>query len=70
MAYSVSFDWKQHHLVSRDATVYKSGDVVAVVSGGCTTIPESDLEERPVIPGYTAKFPSHRQVAKKSKPGK
>nr|XP_021150097.1 protein PTHB1 isoform X1 [Columba livia] len=41
----------------------------AVMPGGCTTIPESDLEERPVIPGYTAKFPSHRQVAKqKSKP--
>lgn len=39
--------------------------------GGCTTIPESDLEERPVIPGYTANFPSHRQVSKqKSKPGK
>ncbi|XP_064911229.1 protein PTHB1 isoform X6 [Columba livia] len=42
----------------------------AVMPGGCTTIPESDLEERPVIPGYTGKFPSHRQVAKqKSKPG-
>ncbi|NXW90535.1 PTHB1 protein, partial [Alopecoenas beccarii] len=41
----------------------------AVMPGGCTTIPESDLEERPVIPGYTAKFPSHRLVTKqKSKP--
>lgn len=39
--------------------------------GGCTTIPESDLEERTVIPGSTAAFPSHGQIAKqKSKPGK
>lgn len=36
MSYSFSSDWKQHPLVSRDATVYKSGDAVAVISG--TTI--------------------------------
>ncbi|XP_075601513.1 protein PTHB1 isoform X2 [Balearica regulorum gibbericeps] len=42
----------------------------AVMPGGCTTIPESDLEERTVIPGSTATLPSHGQVAKqKSKPG-
>ncbi|XP_054049627.1 protein PTHB1 isoform X2 [Rissa tridactyla] len=42
-----------------------------VMPGGCTTIPESDLEERTVIPGSTATFPSHRQIAKqKSEPGK
>ncbi|NXV32649.1 PTHB1 protein, partial [Rissa tridactyla] len=40
-----------------------------VMPGGCTTIPESDLEERTVIPGSTATFPSHRQIAKqKSEP--
>lgn len=39
--------------------------------GGCTTITESDLEERTVILGSTAMFPSHGQIAKqKSKPGK
>lgn len=39
--------------------------------GGCTTITESDLEERTVILGSTATFPSHEQIAKqKSKPGK
>ncbi|XP_072709751.1 protein PTHB1 isoform X6 [Ciconia boyciana] len=42
----------------------------AVMPGGCTTIPESDLEERTVIPGSTATFPNHGQIAKqKSKPG-
>ncbi|XP_054673021.1 protein PTHB1 isoform X5 [Grus americana] len=42
----------------------------AVMPGGCTTIPESDLEERTVIPGSTATLPSHGQMAKqKSKPG-
>ncbi|KAF1447480.1 Protein PTHB1, partial [Pygoscelis papua] len=41
----------------------------AVMTGGCTTIPESDLEERTVIPGSTAAFPSHGQITKqKSKP--
>ncbi|NWQ78369.1 PTHB1 protein, partial [Columbina picui] len=51
--------------LSTDSTTQQA----AVMPGGCTTIPESDLEERPVIPGYTAKIPSHRQVAKqKSKP--
>ncbi|XP_054673017.1 protein PTHB1 isoform X2 [Grus americana] len=41
----------------------------AVMPGGCTTIPESDLEERTVIPGSTATLPSHGQMAKqKSKP--
>ncbi|XP_055563258.1 protein PTHB1 isoform X5 [Falco biarmicus] len=40
-----------------------------VMPGGCTTIPESDLEERTVIPGSTAMLPSHGQMAKqKSKP--
>ncbi|XP_049673142.1 protein PTHB1 [Accipiter gentilis] len=42
----------------------------AVMPGGCTTITESDLEERTVIQGSTATFPSHGQIAKqKSKPG-
>ncbi|XP_050771762.1 protein PTHB1 isoform X2 [Gymnogyps californianus] len=42
----------------------------AVMPGGCTTIPESDLEERTVIPGSTATFPNHGQTAKqKSKTG-
>ncbi|KAM6104586.1 protein PTHB1 isoform 2-T2 [Theristicus caerulescens] len=42
----------------------------AVMPGGCTTIPESDLEERTVIPGSAATFPNHGQIAKqKSKPG-
>ncbi|KAK1186587.1 PTHB1 protein, partial [Pygoscelis papua] len=41
----------------------------AVMTGGCTTIPESDLEERTVISGSTAAFPSHGQITKqKSKP--
>ncbi|NXW20197.1 PTHB1 protein, partial [Circaetus pectoralis] len=41
----------------------------AVMPGGCTTITESDLEERMVILGSTATFPSHGQIAKqKSKP--
>uniref|UniRef100_A0A8C8APN9 Bardet-Biedl syndrome 9 n=1 Tax=Otus sunia TaxID=257818 RepID=A0A8C8APN9_9STRI len=35
----------------------------AVMPGGCTTIPESDLEERMAIPGSTT-FPSHGQIAK------
>ncbi|NXY69144.1 PTHB1 protein, partial [Glareola pratincola] len=40
-----------------------------VMPGGCTTIPESDLEERTVIPGSSATFPSDGQTAKqKSKP--
>lgn len=39
--------------------------------GGCATIPESDLEERTIIPGSTAVFASHGQTTKqKSKPGK
>ncbi|XP_027748003.1 protein PTHB1 isoform X2 [Empidonax traillii] len=42
----------------------------AVMPGGCATIPESDLEERTVIPGSTAMFSSHRQITKqKSKHG-
>ncbi|XP_075274771.1 protein PTHB1 [Opisthocomus hoazin] len=42
----------------------------AVMPGGCTTIPESDLEERTVTPGSTATFPDHGRIAKqKSKPG-
>ncbi|XP_074697368.1 protein PTHB1 isoform X2 [Strix aluco] len=42
----------------------------AVMPGGCTTIPESDLEERMAIPGSTAAFPNHGQIAKqKSKSG-
>ncbi|NXO57315.1 PTHB1 protein, partial [Aramus guarauna] len=36
----------------------------AVMPGGCTTIPESDLEERTVIPGSAATLPSHGQMAK------
>ncbi|NWZ59232.1 PTHB1 protein, partial [Haliaeetus albicilla] len=41
----------------------------AVMPGGCTTITESDLEERTVILGSTATFPSHGQIAEqKSKP--
>ncbi|NXL97251.1 PTHB1 protein, partial [Tyrannus savana] len=36
----------------------------AVMPGGCATIPESDLEERTVIPGSTATFSSHRQITK------
>ncbi|XP_035408461.1 protein PTHB1 isoform X6 [Cygnus atratus] len=43
---------------------------VAVVPGGCSTIPESDLEERVVVPGSTATFTNHKHAAKqKSKPG-
>lgn len=39
--------------------------------GGCATIPESDLEERAVVPGSTAVFSSHKHTAKqKSSPGK
>lgn len=39
--------------------------------GGCATIPESDLEERTIIPGSTAMFSSNGQITKqKSKPGK
>ncbi|XP_053915456.1 protein PTHB1 isoform X2 [Cuculus canorus] len=42
----------------------------AVIPGGCTTIPESDLEDRMVIPGSTQTLPSHGQIVKqKSKPG-
>ncbi|RLW11425.1 hypothetical protein DV515_00001768 [Chloebia gouldiae] len=33
-------------------------------SGGCATIPESDLEERTIIPGSTAVFASHGQTTK------
>ncbi|RMC05348.1 hypothetical protein DUI87_18537 [Hirundo rustica rustica] len=41
----------------------------AVMPGGCATIPESDLEERTVIPGSTVMFASHGQTTKKkSKP--
>ncbi|KAM7072287.1 protein PTHB1 isoform 5-T5 [Acridotheres tristis] len=41
----------------------------AVMPGGCATIPESDLEERTVIPGSTAMFANHGQTTKqKSKP--
>ncbi|NWS55887.1 PTHB1 protein, partial [Chunga burmeisteri] len=41
----------------------------AVMPGGCTTIPESELEERTVIPGSAAPFPGHGRIAKqKSKP--
>ncbi|KAM6282152.1 protein PTHB1 isoform 2-T3 [Porphyrio hochstetteri] len=36
----------------------------AVMPGSCTTIPESDLEERTVIPGSSAAFPDHRQITK------
>ncbi|NWW92924.1 PTHB1 protein, partial [Rhynochetos jubatus] len=36
----------------------------AVMPGGCTTIPESDLEERTVMPGSTAMFPHYGQIAK------
>ncbi|XP_068863678.1 protein PTHB1 isoform X3 [Aphelocoma coerulescens] len=43
----------------------------AVIPGGCATIPESDLEERTIIPGSTAMFSSNGQITKqKSKPGK
>lgn len=39
--------------------------------GGCATIPESDLEERTIIPGSTAMFASHEETTKqKFKPGK
>ncbi|XP_059704475.1 protein PTHB1 isoform X3 [Haemorhous mexicanus] len=42
----------------------------AVMPGGCATIPESDLEERTIIPGSTAVFASLGQTTKqKSKPG-
>ncbi|NXN17985.1 PTHB1 protein, partial [Indicator maculatus] len=41
----------------------------AVLPGGCAPIPESDLEERTVVPGSTAAAPTRRQTAKqKSKP--
>ncbi|KFW74466.1 Protein PTHB1, partial [Manacus vitellinus] len=36
----------------------------AVMPGGCATIPESDLEERTVIPGSAAMFSSHGQITK------
>ncbi|XP_013051463.3 protein PTHB1 isoform X3 [Anser cygnoides] len=43
---------------------------VTVVPGGCSTIPESDLEERVVVLGSTATFTNHKHAAKqKSKPG-
>ncbi|XP_068526492.1 protein PTHB1 isoform X7 [Anas acuta] len=43
---------------------------VAAVPGGCSTIPESDLEERVIVPGSTATFTNHKHAAKqKSKPG-
>uniref|UniRef100_A0A803XVF9 Bardet-Biedl syndrome 9 n=1 Tax=Meleagris gallopavo TaxID=9103 RepID=A0A803XVF9_MELGA len=39
------------------------------VPGGCATIPESDLEERAVVPGSTAVFSHHKHTAKqKSNP--
>ncbi|XP_068024760.1 protein PTHB1-like [Melanerpes formicivorus] len=42
----------------------------AVMPGGCAPIPESELEERTVVPGSTPAGPTHRQMAKqKSKPG-
>ncbi|XP_066848359.1 protein PTHB1 isoform X11 [Anser cygnoides] len=42
---------------------------VTVVPGGCSTIPESDLEERVVVLGSTATFTNHKHAAKqKSKP--
>ncbi|XP_071889367.1 protein PTHB1 isoform X9 [Anas platyrhynchos] len=42
---------------------------VAAVPGGCSTIPESDLEERVIVPGSTATFTNHKHAAKqKSKP--
>ncbi|XP_062425527.1 protein PTHB1 isoform X2 [Rhea pennata] len=41
-----------------------------VMPGGCTTIPESDLEEGPIIPGTAATFTNHKHPPKqKSKPG-
>ncbi|NWS70286.1 PTHB1 protein, partial [Crotophaga sulcirostris] len=41
----------------------------AVIPGGCTTIPESDLEERIVIPGSTPTLPNQGKITKqKSKP--
>ncbi|NXC64661.1 PTHB1 protein, partial [Aleadryas rufinucha] len=41
----------------------------AVMPGGCATIPESDLEERTIIPGSIAMFSSNGQITKqKSKP--
>uniref|UniRef100_A0A663E2D3 Bardet-Biedl syndrome 9 n=1 Tax=Aquila chrysaetos chrysaetos TaxID=223781 RepID=A0A663E2D3_AQUCH len=52
--------------LSTDSATQQAG----VMPGGCTTITESDLEERTVILGSTAMFPSHGQIAKqKSKPG-
>ncbi|NXY41179.1 PTHB1 protein, partial [Ceuthmochares aereus] len=43
----------------------------AAIPGGCTTIPESDLEERVIILGSTQTLPNHGQITKqKSKPGK
>uniref|UniRef100_A0A8C3L2J4 Bardet-Biedl syndrome 9 n=1 Tax=Chrysolophus pictus TaxID=9089 RepID=A0A8C3L2J4_CHRPC len=33
-----------------------------VVPGGCATIPESDLEERAVVPGSTAAFSHHKHL--------
>ncbi|XP_014804984.1 PREDICTED: protein PTHB1-like [Calidris pugnax] len=42
----------------------------AVMPGGCATIPESDLEDRTVIPGSAAAFPSGGPMARqKSKHG-
>ncbi|PKU44092.1 protein pthb1-like [Limosa lapponica baueri] len=35
-----------------------------LISGGCATIPESDLEERTVIPGSAATFPSGGPMAR------
>ncbi|XP_035172837.1 protein PTHB1 isoform X2 [Oxyura jamaicensis] len=41
----------------------------SVVPGGCSTIPESDLEERVVVPGSMATFTNHKHATKqKSKP--
>ncbi|XP_009677988.2 protein PTHB1 isoform X2 [Struthio camelus] len=41
-----------------------------VVPGGCTTIPESDLEEGTSVPGTAATFTNHKHITKqKSKPG-
>ncbi|NXE50515.1 PTHB1 protein, partial [Casuarius casuarius] len=40
-----------------------------VMPGGCTTIPESDLEEGTIVPGTAATFTNHRHITKqKSKP--
>lgn len=36
IAYSFSSDWKWHPLVSKDVTIYRSGDAVAVIWGTTT----------------------------------